>query len=365
MKKNYLMYAFFIVIGSISILDIIKPMKNYSNLENRKLKQEVNFSYSSFISGEFSKNYNDYINDQFIFRDNFISLKALNERVLHKLENNGVLIGENGYLFLKYFELDNHRKEYNINSILQFAKKRKENITFMIAPNSYEIYKEEIKGNPPLVNQESEIKNIYKRMQEIETIDLVEIFKSNKNKLLYYKTDHHWNIDGAYLAYKKFIESKGRKPIDNRNLAIGIDNFYGTFYSKAKPICNTGDIVSYIPIENVEMEISGVKYDSLYDLDALNGRDKYSVYLRGNHPYLKIKNKNITNRKKLLVIKDSFANSMIPFLINHYEEIHVVDLRLFNGSLQKTIQGIEFDETLILYNFENFCVDSNILKIKN
>ncbi|MGL4850482.1 MAG: DHHW family protein [Clostridium sp.] len=365
MKKNYLMYAFCIFVGSISIFDIIKPIRDYSNLENRKLKQEVEFSYSSFISGEFSKNYSDYINDQFIFRDGFISLKALNEQALHKLENNGVLIGKNDYLFLKYFEVDNYRKEYNINSILQFAKKRKENITFMIAPNSYELYGEEIKGHPPLINQEKEIQEIYSKVKEIDTIDLVEVFKENKDKLLYYKTDHHWNIDGAYLAYEKFIESNGEKPIDNRNLAIENDEFYGTFYSKAKPIFNKGDRIFYIPVENVEMEISGVKYNSLYDLEALNGRDKYSVYLRGNNPYLKIKNKNLNNRKKLLVIKDSFANSMIPFLINHYEEIHVVDLRLFNGSLEKTLEGIEFNETLILYNFENFCTESNILKIKN
>ncbi|MGL5416971.1 MAG: DHHW family protein [Clostridium sp.] len=365
MKRNYLIYFFCIFIGGISILDIIKPIKEYSNLENRKLKKEVKFNYKDFISRDFSKNYNDYINDQFIFRDNFISLKALNERILYKLENNGVLFGKNDYLFLKYFQVDNYRKDYNVNSILEFAKKRSEDITFMIAPNSYEIYKDEFKGRPPLVNQEKEIDEIYKKIGGVNLIDLVTLFKKNKETPLYYKTDHHWNINGAYLAYEKFIESKGEEAIDIRNEAIKSNDFYGTFYSKAKPIFNEGDVLSYIPIENIEMSINGVKYDSLYNLEALNERDKYSVYLRGNNPYLKVKSKNINNGEKILIIKDSFANSLIPFLTNHYEEIHVVDLRLFNGSIEKLLKEIEVDEIFILYNFENFCSDSNILKIKS
>ncbi len=105
-----------------------------------------------------------------------------------------------------------------------------------------------------------------------------------------------------------------------------------------------------------------VQTDSLYDLDKLNGKDKYSVYMGGNNALVEIKTNN-KNAGKLLVIKDSYAHSFVPFAVNHYETSYMVDLRYYNGSINDLINDNGITDILILYNVMGFVKDSNISKL--
>ena len=235
----------------------------------------------------------------------------------------------------------------------------------MIVPNSYTIYEEYIPWGIKLLNQEKLINEVYRANDKDRNIDLVSLFKKNKEEYIYYKTDHHWTSYGAYLAYKAYIESLGEKPIDlnslKKNEATG---FYGTYFSKAKLFSAESDILTYYDIDNITMNIQGGIFESLYDYDKLNTRDKYSVFIKGNNGLTIIENKNIKLGKKLLIFKDSFANSMIPFLSQNFQEIHVVDLRSFSWKVSEYMKNTNFDEILILYNMENFLRDINITRIK-
>ena len=235
----------------------------------------------------------------------------------------------------------------------------------MIVPNSYTIYEEYIPWGIKLLNQENLINEVYKANSKDRNIDLVSLFKKNKEEYIYYKTDHHWTSYGAYLAYKAYIESLGEKPIDlnslKKNEAAG---FYGTYFSKAKLFSAESDILTYYDIDNITMNIQGEIFESLYDYDKLNTRDKYSVFIKGNNGLTIIENKNIKLGKKLLIFKDSFANSMIPFLSQNFQEIHVVDLRSFSWKVSEYMKNTNFNEILILYNMESFLRDISITRIK-
>ena len=368
MKKNFLAYIFLITIFSLSILDIIIPDKKFSELENRNLKSKVNVTFKNFLDGSFSKKYDEYVNDQFIGRDYWINLKSRSEYALGKIENNNIIYGKEGYLFEKFTYIDENRLKVNAEAINNFTESIDEDVSLMVVPNSYEIYSEKLPKGAPLINQEEIINELYENSIKSNNINLFHTMKSNKDKYIYYKTDHHWTTYGAYLAYCEFIKSIGEGPIDLKDIEevkVDVEGFYGTYFSKAKPFNVDADILSYYDFENITVEIEGIEYEGLYDYSKKDLRDKYSLFLRGNNPLTIIKNKKNLNGKRLVVFKDSYANSLIPFLTINYEEIHVIDLRSFNVKVSEYVDENDFDNVLIVYSFTNLTRDANILKIKS
>ena len=98
--------------------------------------------------------------------------------------------------------------------------------------------------------------------------------------------------------------------------------------------------------------------DSLYDLSKLEGKDKYSVYMGGNNALVEIKTNNM-NGRRLLVIKDSYAHSFVPFAVNHYEETYMIDFRYFNVGVEQFVEENKITDILVLYNTMNFVQDKN------
>lgn len=366
MKKNYLLYSFISIVLVMMIIGLVSNDKEFSELENRNLKTNVKFSFKNFLNGSFQEDYEKYINDQFPLRDSWISLKAISEYALGKVENNGIIYGKNGELFEKFDTLNEERFKNNVMAIKNFGEKHNGRVSLMIVPNSYEIYKESLIEGAPQIMQEEIINEIYKYSLYTNNIDIMKSLINNKDKYIYYKTDHHWTSYGAYLGYCDFINSIGDKAISLENLEdVNLSGFYGTYYSKAKPINIEADTLTYYKFKDLTMEVVGDKsYDSIYDYSKEDLRDKYALFLYGNNPLTVVKNNSLNNGKKLLVIKDSFANSLIPFLTQNYEEIHVIDLRSFNSKLSNYLNQNSFDNILILYNFINLATENTILKLK-
>ena len=115
MKKNYLLYSFISITLVITIVSLVSNDKEFSELENRNLKTNVTFSFKDFLNGSFQESYEKYINDQFPIRDKWISLKSISEYALGKIENNGIIYGENGKLFEKFDLLNEERLINNID----------------------------------------------------------------------------------------------------------------------------------------------------------------------------------------------------------------------------------------------------------
>ena len=366
MKKNYLLYSFIAIVLGLTIISFISDDKTFSELENRNLKTKVTFNLKEFLNGNFQKNYEIYINDQFPLRNNWISLKSRSEYVLGKIENNGIIYGNDGELFEKFDTINEERLKNNINAINLFSENNLEKVSLIIAPNSYEIYKESLPLGSRQINQYEIINEIYSSLKHTSNINVEDVLMFNKDKYIYYKTDHHWTTYGAYLGYCGFISSIGGNAISLDEFEkVELSGFYGTYYSKSKPFNINSDILTYYKFNDLTLELVGDKiYDSIYAYSKENLRDKYALFLYGNNPLTIIKNNAIKNDKKILVIKDSFANSLIPFLTQNYEEIHVVDLRSFSSKLSEYLDENTFDNILILYNFINLSTENTILKLK-
>lgn len=357
------------IILFITIIDISNKDKNFSNFENRSLAQRPVFYFDDFLKGRFSKDYERYINDQFVFRDTWIDLKSRSEYLLGKIENNNIIYGKDNFLFEKYEKVDEENLAKNIDSILGFIKKiPNNNVNFMIIPSSYTIYKDYLPYGINLVDQEFYINNIYNYLNNynnIKTISLIDMFKENKDKYIYYKTDHHWTSFGSYLAYSEFVKNNNLSLVDINNLnKHEVNNFYGTYFSKSKNFNAESDLITYYDVPNLSVSIDGVPVDNINDNSKWSSSDKYSAFLRGNNGLTIIQNNDISNNNKILVLKDSFGNSFIQYLVNNYKEVYVVDLRSFIGSFNEFFKSNNFDDVLIMYNFINLADDVNISKIK-
>ena len=306
-----------------------------------------------------------------------MGVKTAAERLRGRTDDNGVYFGKDGYLLGKYdgslFESETSKN--NIKSIAEFVKMYadkfgKGHFQVALAPSSSEILKDKLPPFAPIYNQTEYITKIKQEAGDSYVIDLGEILKKHSEEYIYYRTDHHWTSLGAYYGYEAIAKEMGLKTQALEDLkADEVSNdFLGTYDSKV----NTGITGGVIPdditiysspeIDKAEMMWDNDKdktFNSIYYMDALKGKDKYTVFFGGNHSVTDIKMDNNTG-KTLLLIKDSFAHSLAPFLIKDYDRIIMFDLRYFNKSLKKYIDENKITDLLVLYSTPDFAEDANI-----
>ncbi len=374
--KYPLTILFFAFILIAFVFDIAKPDKEFSEFENKKLKQKPTFTWDGLVSNKYTQNYEKYINDQFVGRDNWINLKSMAEMGLGKIENNGVVYGKDKYMFDKLNTPDMERLNKNMEYFKQFTEKYPdENITVGIIPNSYEVLTDKVPFGLNNIDQTKYTNELFSRLNgnNLRKIYFLETLKPHKDEYIYYKTDHHWTTLGAYYAYSEYMHSMSMEPVsldEIKDFAMNVEDFYGTYFNKSKLISAESDTITVynkIPVDSVEINMQ--KKNGLYDMKKFNTRDKYGAFLYGNNGQTVIKssvNKYHKEGKtsKILVIKDSYANSFVPFLMYNFDEIHVVDLRHFAPNMSDYLKENNFDEILLMYNFKNFSEDTNIPKLR-
>jgi hypothetical protein len=242
----------------------------------------------------------------------------------------------------------------------------------MLAPTSAGIYTDSIPENAPQLDQHAIIDYVYGNLDpRVITINVYDILNASREDYIYYRTDHHWTSLGAYYAYSTAISKLGFSavPFSRYDIEHAGSGFRGTYYSKT--LCDdiqpdTIDIYSSKEGEKVvsctvSNAIEEKTYDSIYFREFLDVKDKYSVYLGTNQPCIKIKT-NLQSDKKILIFKDSYANSFVPFLTQHYNEITVLDMRYINN-FRDYADPEDYTHILFLYNSTTFSSDDNIKKI--
>ncbi|MBU3129380.1 hypothetical protein LGL55_06210 [Clostridium tagluense] len=364
---------FLLFIFSVMILNIIVPSKDFSEEENRKLKNKPKFTINNLLHNKFTSKYEKYISDQFILRNFWINVKSRTEILTGKKENNDVYLGDNNYLIAKFKKPSKEDLAEKLKAINIFSHDNKELSKYiMLVPNKVEVLKDKLPAFAPVENQLQYINKFYSGLdKDIKSINVFDTLNKNKDKYIYYKTDHHWTTDGAYYAYLEFCKSSGITPKDISDYDINEVNnkFYGTLYSRAGVKNVDSDIINvYLPKTHEDILVNYIdekkKSTSLFNSSSLNTKDKYSVFLWGNHPIIKTSTMNLNN-KNLLVIKDSYANCFIPFLTSHFSEIIVVDLRYYSDDVNTLIKDYNITDVLMLYNTNTFFEDESILNISN
>lgn len=374
MKISKIVFSiiFFIIIFSFFILNIFIPDKNVSYVENRPLQQMPEFNMETITDGSFMENFEVYTNDQMLLRDTFVNISSGFKRLLGQKEINNVILGKNNYLIEKFTktDLDKERTKINIDFINEFTKKYN-NVYFGLIPTATEILTNKHSWYPNKVNQTEEINKIYSELENTDTINITEVLNKHNQEDIFYKTDHHWTTLGSYYGYVEICKELNIKPLQlsDFNKEIIDKEFLGTIQSKVNLKTEKDTLYKYVPKtkQNYEVIISDFPDDiktDLYFYDKLESKEKYAVYLGGNNGLVFVKNKNVPERK-LLLIKDSYSHSIVPFLINHYSEIIMVDMRHYPGKIEDLNVEHSPNEVLILYNLKNFILDRYFVKLNS
>lgn len=369
MKKNRdkLLAALFIVfIFAVFILFIALPKKEVSINEKRNLKEPVKLSISGIFNGTVEADTETYINDHFPARDAWVSINSYSALWTGRNGVNGVYKGKDGYLINTPVTYDEDIFVRNIQTVYAFADNIEIPVDFMIVPTTGRIMSNKLpKNHAPYPDDGYITKAINMAAgHKINVIDLREAFNRVKNDTqLYYKTDHHWTVDGAYEAYRLYEpNAKDKSEFEVEEY----DGFFGTAYSKAALWQEKGESIKlYTYPLNVTVTISDTKEISndMFYRKHLSESDKYPVFLDGNHSYVRIANNDVKDGR-LLIIKDSYAHSLAPFLAIHNNVVDMVDLRYYLSSVSELVEAEKYDRILIVYGLSNLteATDINILE---
>lgn len=367
--RNFLGIAGFLaVIGAAPAFTFTLKDREFSENENRYLAQKPYISLERIKTGEFMRNMEEYVSDQLPLRDSLTTARTELLKAAGSREINGVYLGKDGYLIEQWLEqdFDEERLQNNIEALNGFLEKHQDKKAFvMIVPTAAETMKDKLPPHAPSFCQEKAMAQIEKGLSSGTLIDLRQTFSAHREDGVFYKTDHHWTSRGAFQGYLKWCEANGMYlPASQFHPVQVSDSFQGSLDSRVLEAEGSRDSIelftreqepSYTVSYNFGREIS----DSVYAPENLKKKDQYQIFLNGNHPEVTIETSN-KNGRRLLIVKDSFANALVPFLIGDCESIHLIDLRYYRGSLEDYISQREINEFLILYNLKNFCGEKNL-----
>ena len=357
-----------VVVFGFSLVNLVFPKRDQLELENRKAAQLPAFSVSALLDGSWQSGFARWMQDQFALRDVWVNTqRAADEIVFQKVEEGGILLGKDHWMFTKLFTVDDATQKQlvkNVQAVSDFAAAHPGKVTFLLAPSASVIYPEELPTGAPMADENAMLDDIFTTVgQNASVLDLRPTFTADKNEYLYFKTDHHWTPDGAYRAYQQFCTLKNLTPFDcNVYTKITVPDFYGTHYSATRRWNAQADSFSYYDLPNQmtvykvngEADYEPVKTEGLMNLAKLDTRDKYGAFLDGNNGYSVIEGNGTGS---ILVVKDSYANSFVPYLTANYAAIDVVDFRNYNYGLDQLIAANDYDQILVLYSYASFTTD--------
>lgn len=365
---------FLVMIFGLTAATLIKQDKTFSENENRALASMPRLTLDSLLSGKFAADYETYLTDQFVFRDGWIGLKTQAERMTLRQETNDIYFARDGYLIEKHtgvFETDQART--NITYLAAFAEKLSgqydsSHLSVMVVPNAVDILEDKL---PPLASpydEEDYLSQIRSALPDGVWFDSSRVLQQHKDEEIYYRTDHHWKTLAAYYVFADWAREKGlgNVSLEDYEITTVAQDFRGTVSSKVGIPTEPDTIEIFEPVDPVSYLLTYNQSDdvrsTVYQMQVLDSKDKYSVYYGGNYGLVEAKTDAGTGRS-LLIIKDSYAHCFTPFTYQMFDQVDMLDLRYFNESLEDFMEEKDYTDVLFLYNASGFAEDASLAKL--
>ena len=357
---------FMVLLLGLAGKEALSHQRTYSPVEKRELQTRPEISITKVLDGRFQRKYESYLRDQFPGREHWVSFQTDMELFMGKNEIHNVYIGKNHYLLEHYTEkeFDPQQISKNLQALEKFVGKAKQNadVHVMMVPTKSWVLREKLPAFAPHYKEQKFYDALQQKLEKEDVLISVEpVLDAHKEEEIYYRTDHHWTTLGAWYAYEQYTKAVGgdlQRAQGKKKFRCISKDFYGTTYAKINYARQADKIEIYEPADKLRVvyNMGEKKTKTLYDVSFLKTADQYSVFTGGNQAVLEITG-GIKNGKTLLLIKDSFANSILPFLAEDYEKLVVVDLRQLNVSGDRLLEMFSPTDILILYNSAQFAQD--------
>lgn len=353
-KASVISFIGIIFTGFLSFI-LIKD-KEVSYIENKVLQQMPKISTETIFNGSFMSDFDVYAEDQFPLRTEFINIKNITNYVLGQREFRNVYLTKDKRL-LEKFNMNKENLITNMEDINSLSEKFNLDSTIIAIPNSIDFYKESL---PKFAITDSQIDalDLIKDTSKIDYYTPYNVLKDNKDKYIYFNTDHHWTQLGAKLAYEDLFDKK----VDYKYEKVA-DDFNGTYYSKVMLKGINGDsIYAYNDLANYKIEYDGNTSNKIYDKNKLETKNKYQYFLNGDPAMSVIYGEG---EGEIVILKDSFAHNFIPFLAKDYSKIHVIDPRYCNFDVKDYVDSNpNISQVFYIFSVSSLNDDKLFKKIK-
>ncbi len=367
-RRNAAVTVFFLfgILLVLTAADLIGGERLFSEAENRILAQKPVWNTGQVLAGEYAQAYEEYAADQFVGREKWVSLKSLMDLAQQKKEIGGVYLGRGGYLIEQHLPRNYPaRLEDQKLALLELLTERYPQTLVMLVPTADNVLEKRMPAFAPYYDQEAFLERVRNLVGEKRYVDVLGILREHAGEEIYYRTDHHWTTLGALYAYQELMGHTGGRAgrYDPGELAAVSESFRGTLYSRL-PVFDRQDEIRILPgTQAYPVEITydfGKKAQSCYEDKYLSAKNQYGYFLDDSHSFVEIDTGYHTG-KTLFVIKDSYANTLIPLLVPEYSRIYVLDPRYFFGELFEFMDHYQERsgemDVLVLYNCIHFLED--------
>ena len=370
-RNKFIALVFLLMLGIICVVNVATGDRKFSEKENRALEQRPQLTLSGIESGRWMEQYESYVSDQFTGRDFWVSLKSNLDLLSGKRKSNGVFKGKDHYLLEDIATPDETQMNANLTAMKEFQQTYKDiPMYMMLVPDAANIQADKLPKHAVTEDQNQQFTQIKDTLGDsFQWINVTDALNKHKSEDLYYRTDHHWTTLGAYYGYQELAASMNLDTGKQQELkpyavttefngTLSSTSGYETSYEEPIYIYAPDDLekATQVVVNNVNEK---KKTGTLYDTSKLKGKDKYALFLGGNYPMLDIRT-TADSTDRLLIFKDSYANSLIPFLTDYYREIIVIDPRYYYDNIKDVMEENKITSVLFLYNGNTFVKDNSI-----
>lgn len=359
------------MLGLISLIELIPGESTYSARESRKLTGRPKFSLEAAADGSFMEQYETYRSDQFVGRNLWLSLRNSIDLLAGRRDSNGIFKGEDQYLLEEIVKPDQEKLKEKLDAMGEFrAKYEKVPMYLMLVPNAANILEDKLPRFAVTEDQDQIFDEIRQETQNQFTwVEVGKTLKDHRTEEIYYRTDSRWTTLGANYACQKLSETMGldqeKTPRWQEYVVTNI--FNGDLSARSGYGGSTEETIRIYaagkqeeePQTVVEYVEEGKKTSSLYDRSKLIEKDAYGLFLGGDHAMVDIRTTADTT-DRLLLVKDSYANCLIPFLVPYYREVIVIDPQYYEGSLDEIMEENKITSVLFLYNGNTFAEEESM-----
>ena len=391
------------------LVSLIIPLRpKFSEKEKRELAKFPSFSFSALASGSFFRGIDAWFSDTFPFREAMISanekvenLRGFGDRIYglnndvnitvpsadNKPENtteentieeekeptvpeqlgavvqklsNVAVIGDAGY---EYCSFNQSVADMYASIVNKTANKLsgKAKVYSMLVPTSIDItMPDKVREEMNTCNQKEGMDYIYGKMSsQVTPVNVYKALRMHRDEYIYYRTDHHWTALGAYYAYEQFAKVKEVKPISlDRFEKKSFGEFLGSFYTNTNNSAmkkNPDDLEAYIPPYKTKLQFTQtngqvIDWFLINDVSSYPISEKYSAFTAADNPYTYIENQSREKGKTCIVVKESFGNAIIPYMVYNYKKVYVIDYRYYQKGIIQLAREVGADDVVFINN---------------
>lgn len=362
MRKYRIYSALFLLVLTLPALWMLwSPGRSFSENENRPLEPRPVPRAETLLNGSFQTDLETWLADQFPLRDGLMAVNTAVKLAAGYRDIGGAWIGRDGYAMEVHLPEDFDEAKYrrNLGYLAELAETANVPATALLIPCAASVLTDKLPVGACSYDARRAYDLARMAMPEVALPDLTEALSAHPEQQLYYRTDHHWTAAGARIGYDCLTGGSGAYSGETERFC---EDFYGTTWSKTLDLTARPDSVDIFTVPDTLQVTADGKEIPLYDRTAAERKDKYAVYLGGNYGLVTITG-GCRNGKTLLVLKDSFANALVPMLTADYETVILVDLRYYPGTVRSLLQQIEPDELLFVYEMSNLASGDDFVKL--